>query len=240
MRKRIGVLAMASVFVGAAAFAAAPAHCVREGANATIEWNAAGSAESAKVFFHTPNAKFEHYVDMQRSGDRFWAVLPKPADETSSFEYRVVSYAGKKATERDRGTYSVTNTCSVASLGMAEAAAASRIVVGRTSDTTATPIGFRCDGIVGTLDASGALRAASCTPAAVSVASSTPQPVPMIATNGEPTSSPDTAPAASPASAFGAVSNGVVVSDAIPNRRHAQPRPNPPKHRRPPSSQSNP
>lgn len=235
MRKRIGMLAVATLLAGGSLYAASPAQCVREGANATIEWTAAAPApESAKVFFRTPNAKFEHYVDMQKSGNRFWAVLPKPADSTSEFEYRVVSTSGRKATERDRGRFEVTNTCAASSLGLAEAAAASRIVVGRMSDTSATPIGFRCDGIVGTLDASGALHAASCVPAQTQVATAT-DARPNIATTANGTTNATTEPmAARPASAFAAVGNGVVVSDAIPFRRGAQ-NPGPRRPRRNPS-----
>ncbi|MFZ2493239.1 MAG: hypothetical protein WA208_17305 [Thermoanaerobaculia bacterium] len=142
--------------------------CVAENRNAVVEWPAERAVSAARIYFRSANAKTEHYVDMRREGGRFQAVLPQVASGTTEVQYRVAARDAKGAfTTRASGVIAVSRSCP-AKLSPEQARQASMIVVGMTSKALVAPIGFRCEGIIGTIDDSGKLHAQKpCTDGAV-------------------------------------------------------------------------
>lgn len=156
-KRFIVLFTLLTLVVSTAAFADT-ANCVRSASNARIEWQGdAPAGTSVRAYFRSANAKAEHYVDMTREGDGFWAVLPKTADSAAAVEYRIATVADGKETTQTQKTLVVSPTCKTADLSVAQARATGRIIVGATKAAPSFPVGFRCEGIAGRITAEGVL-----------------------------------------------------------------------------------
>ncbi len=136
--------------------------CVAADTNPRIEWIVPReSPKEARVYFRSENAKGEHYVPMRRrAGSPFVAILPKIAAGTTAIDYRVAAPDGKgEYATRLTGRLNVDKACPATALSPAEAKITTALVVGATVDGPAIPVGFRCDGIIGRINAAGALSA---------------------------------------------------------------------------------
>lgn len=150
--------------------------CVATGQNARVTWS--GSAPTARLYFHSDNAKAEHYVEMRRvSAGRFVAVLPKVLENVASIVYRVATAdAGGRYTTRNNATMAI-GACAPAKLSGDESRMAGALVVGATAEGPAVPVGFGCEGIVGRITEKGELSSydacAAPAPADLSIGAST-------------------------------------------------------------------
>jgi len=129
--------------------------CVNVGSQPVVQ-SPAGTP--ARVYFRSDVAKADHYVEMRAAGSSSWAVLPRIGDGTKFVEYRVVTGSGKAEKVVDSGRINVGETCSAPKLTENQRVAASGLIVGATAEGPAVPAGFRCDGVVGQINAKGELR----------------------------------------------------------------------------------
>ena len=156
------VIAAVATFVSVAmtAIVVEARECVRPGQNALITWQT-GSAATARLYFRADQAKGEHYIDMRRSKERLWAVLPKPTAVTQSIRYRVATAdaMGRYATQVER-TVVVSDDCHAGEFTATQARASASLVVAMTKNADPTvPIGFACDGIIATISTTGLMSA---------------------------------------------------------------------------------
>jgi hypothetical protein len=139
------------------------ARCIAAGSQARVDWNAGSSPRPAavRVYFQSANAKMEHYVEMRSAGNgSYWAVLPKPQAGVSYIDYRVATVEGANDLTRDHGRIALANDCASPRLGSQEASYASSLIVGSAEPVSPViPVGFKCDGIIGRINAKGELSA---------------------------------------------------------------------------------
>ena len=149
---RCAVLVSAVLFP---AVASAGQTCVASGSQPLI---AASVNAPARVYFRSDVAKADHYVDMHVAGTKSWAVLPRVNEGTQFIEYRVVTGSAKSQKVVTSGRITVANNCAAAKLDDNQRSAASGLIVGATAEGPALPAGFRCEGVVGQINAKGELR----------------------------------------------------------------------------------
>jgi hypothetical protein len=178
-------IALAVCCVAPAGFAGVPQQkdsganrCLAANSNAKIVWTApaSGALRSVRVYFHSTNAKAEHFVEMRRArASAYSAILPKPAADATTVDYRIAVAGpdGVYAT-RSTGRLTIAKTCAPEVLSADDAKQAASLVVGVTAEGPVVPIGFRCDGIVGEVTAKGELRSYSaCSEIAIAAMSAT-------------------------------------------------------------------
>jgi hypothetical protein len=136
--------------------------CLRPAIHAPVEWqpSLATGLHSARIYFRAANARNEHYVEMRRDlNGRFWAVLPKANNDAEFVNYRIVTFDEKgQGTTREQRRITVTENCAAPHLTPGEAKMSDRLLIGTDVDAPSVPVGFRCDGIIGSVSASGVLR----------------------------------------------------------------------------------
>lgn len=158
------VVALAAPMAFAGTAAAPNAACVASSSQARIDWNAGNGPQPAavRVYFQSSNAKTEHFLEMRQTGKgQFFAVLPKPQGNTATINYRIATVDGtREGLTRLRGSIALSKDCPAPGLGALEASYASSLIVGSVEAASpAVPVGFKCDGIIGRIDAKGQLSA---------------------------------------------------------------------------------
>lgn len=151
----LGIVPMAT----AAPAVHTPLSCVPTNANAKIVASADGAA-SARVYFRSNVGVGEYYVEMLKGADGFWAALPLPSGATSTVTYRIVTRDAAGVESSTAAVVApVNSTCVPFALTADEKQVASNLVIGQTVEPTAALVGFRCDGVVNTITASGQMEA---------------------------------------------------------------------------------
>src|SRR5262245_57297384 len=131
--------------------ASAPAGCVADGQNARVVVRLGEApSHSVRLYFRAEGQPSDSYVEMRKSGDEAWALLPRVAAGTTAILYRAraIDVSGREVYGAP-GRVAVTASCAATPLSSEQKAYAANLVVGQTADgQTTVPIGFLCDGIV--------------------------------------------------------------------------------------------
>lgn len=169
-RSRVSISAVVLWLSVSAAFSAPPS-CIRPGSNARIVWNGTTGA-AVRVYFRSDLAKTEHYIDMTgAANNRYWAVLPKPNDDTKEIVYRIVTVDAKGSViTRQEASLAVETSCAAVTLTPGESKFAAGLVIGSDVEGPQMPVGFRCDGVVGRITANELQAFNACAEEALAVA----------------------------------------------------------------------
>jgi hypothetical protein len=135
----------------------APLSCV-PAADSTKVVATIADATSAKVFFKTTDGATEYWTEMSRSGDQFWAVLPRVCGRQKAVSYRIEARGADGAVSATPAIEAPVNGCAAPELSAEEAAAAANMVVGVSTEEERDLKGFRCQGVVSRLTPSGKLE----------------------------------------------------------------------------------
>ena len=116
---------------------------------------------SVRTYFRKAGSTDFYYVEMRSAGlGKYWAALPLPEDATTVVEVQMaVRDAEGKETRAPLQKLPVTTSCSLI-LTPEQDRFAHNLVVGETARSQAGQVvsGFRCDGVVSRIEATGALR----------------------------------------------------------------------------------
>jgi hypothetical protein len=116
---------------------------------------------SVRTYFRKAGSTDFYYVEMRSAGlGKYWAALPRPEDATTVVEVQMaVRDAEGKETRAPLQKLPVTTSCSLI-LTPEQDRFAQNLVVGETARSQAGEVvsGFRCDGVISRIEASGALR----------------------------------------------------------------------------------
>lgn len=116
---------------------------------------------SVRTYFRKAGSTDFYYVEMRSAGlGKYWAALPLPEDATTVVEVQMaVRDVEGKETRAPLQKLPVTTSCSLI-LTPEQDRFAHNLVVGETARSQAGQVvsGFRCDGVVSRIEATGALR----------------------------------------------------------------------------------
>lgn len=145
---------------------AAPS-CVPADGNSLVEATITPSEgwSSVRAYFMREGRTELYFVEMRPAGnDRFWAVLPKPDDDTAAVNLRVAVRDGEgRETRSPAAVVPVVRGCPV-NLTDEQRAVARNLIVGETlaAQFGGGVLGFLCEGIVLRMNYRGELRPEDC------------------------------------------------------------------------------
>jgi hypothetical protein len=235
LRSMLIVAASATLALSASA-ATKSSSCVSGSGNARVVWTApAGEAvRTVRAYFHSDATSAEHFVELRRgAGSVYFGVLPRVSGSVQSIDYRIASAGanGRFAT-RSTGRVNVTASCNAEAIDNSDTQLAKAIIVGATAEGPSVPAGFRCEGIIGRVTASGELQSYSaCSELSAAAASNAQSPdLQTASATAAAIDGKATVTVASKLPPAVADSDGVTASAVRRNRRPRQnPEPNKPR-----------
>jgi len=137
--------------------------CAPSGGNSVLALSTTPESgwSSVRTYFRRAGSADFYYVEMRSAGlGKYWAALPRPEDATTVVEVQMaVRDAEGKETRAPLQKLPVTTSCSLI-LTPEQDRFAQNLVVGETARGQAGQVisGFRCDGVISRIEATGALR----------------------------------------------------------------------------------